>query len=69
LAEYYGGAEEPLAESNLIMTQYLAARQICFSPITLASACYFNAFIRESFKLKGKNLQMDMATGMAEISC
>jgi hypothetical protein len=37
LAEYYSGAEEPLAESNLIMTQYIAARQICFSPVTLTS--------------------------------
>jgi hypothetical protein len=36
---------------------------------SLASACYFDAFIRDSFKLKGENLQIDMATGMAEISC
>jgi len=36
LAEYYSGApKERFPTSNLIMTQYIAARQICFSPIIL----------------------------------
>jgi len=35
LEEYYSGV--PLPPSNLTMTQYIAARQICFSPVSLSS--------------------------------
>ena len=38
LAEYYSGApKERFPTCNLIMTQYIAARQICFSPVSLVS--------------------------------